>query len=207
MNCENAKNLIQTYLEGRMATLERNEFVHHVTECAACEREVIAYREVFQSLRDMPRLEAPGRISVAVLAELRAEGLVHEPRFSAFKRLSDRFFAMPAAARYPAAALIVIALLYAPVALLLGRAGRSLVEIAESVADAVVWVRGVIGGFPGTAALDTYLRAVRTIAHAAGGMLSPVSWLLVIAVVVGAVYSMSRILRRKRHSGHALFSF
>jgi biopolymer transport protein ExbB/TolQ len=57
MNCENAQNLVQPYLEGRLATLERNEFVRHVTGCAACEAEVIAYREMFETLREMPRLE------------------------------------------------------------------------------------------------------------------------------------------------------
>ena len=37
MNCETAKNLVQPYLEGRLPTLERNEFVYHVTECGVCE--------------------------------------------------------------------------------------------------------------------------------------------------------------------------
>lgn len=207
MNCETAKNLVQPYLEGRLATLERNEFVYHVTECAACERDVIAYREVFQTLRDLPRYEAPARIAVGVLAELRAEGLVHEPRFSGVQRVTDGFLSLPAKARYPIAAFGVIALLYLPVALLLGRAGASIAGMAEGLARAVVWTRGMVAEFPGVSAFDTYVRAGRTIVHAAGEVVSPVTWLLVIAVVGVAVYSMSRILRRKRHSGHAVFSF
>jgi hypothetical protein len=207
MNCETAKNLIQPYLEGRLATLERNEFVYHVTECAACERDVIAYREVFQSLRDLPRLEAPARIAVGVLAQLRAEGLVYEPRFSVVRRVTDGFLALPAKVRYPMAAFAVIALMYLPVAVLLGTAGASIAGAAESLARAVVWVRGMVAEFPGVSALDTYVRAGRTIVHAAGEVVSPVTWLVVVAVVAVAVYSMLRILRGKRHSGHALFSF
>jgi anti-sigma factor RsiW len=206
MNCENAQNLVQPYLEGRLATLERNEFVRHVTECAACEAEVIAYREMFETLREMPRLEAPSRLAVAVLAELRAEGLAHEPRFSVLGRLSDRFFALPPRFRYPFAALAAIALLYLPVALLLGNADHSIVELAGSLARAVVWVRGATAAFPGMTTLDTYARAVRTVVHATGAVVSPVTWLLVMAVVGGAVFSVSRILRGKRQSGHALFS-
>jgi anti-sigma factor RsiW len=207
MNCEIAKNLVQPYLEGRLATLERNEFVHHVTECAACEAEVIVYREMFETLREMPRLDAPSRLAVAVLAELRAEGLAHEPSFSVLRRFSDRFFALPSWVRYPSAAFAVIAFLYAPVALMLGNADHSIVELAGSLARAVVWVRGAVAAFPGVTMFDTYARAVRTVVHATGAVVSPVTWLVILVVVGAAVFSVSRILRRKRQSGHALFSF
>jgi anti-sigma factor RsiW len=206
MNCETTQNLVQPYLEGRLATLERNEFVHHVTECAACEAEVLAYREIFDALREMPRLEAPSRLSVSVLAHLRAEGLAHEPRFSVLGRVSDRFFALPSWIRYPSAAFLVIALLYIPVGLLLGNADHSIVELAGTLARSVVWVRGKVTAFPGVTALDTYARAVRTVVHATGAVVSPVTWLIIMGVVVAALFSVSRILRRKRQSGHALFS-
>jgi anti-sigma factor RsiW len=206
MNCENTQNLVQPYLEGRLATLERNEFVHHVTECASCEAEVLAYREVFDALREMPRFEAPSRLSVAVMAHLRAEGLAHEPRFSVVRRLSDRFFALPSWIRYPSTALFVIALLYIPVGLWLGNADHSIVELAGSLARSVVWVRGKVAAFPGMTAFETYARAVRTVVHATGAVVSPVTWLIVTGVVIAAFFSVSRILRRKRQSGHALFS-
>ena len=207
MNCETAKNLIQPYLDGRVATLERNEFVHHVTECGACEREVIAYRELFHSLRELPLAEAPGRISVGVLAALRAEGLVHEPRFSGFSRLTDRFLALPGHLRYPLAALVVITFLYIPVALMLGNATGTIASAAESLARGVVWARGLVAESPSIGGLDTYVRAARTILHAAGEVVSPVTALVIIGVVVAALFSMSRILRRKRQSEHAMFSF
>jgi anti-sigma factor RsiW len=206
MNCETANNLVQPYLEGRLAALERNEFVHHVTECAGCEAEVLAYREVFGALREMPRFEAPSRLSVAVLAELRAEGLAHEPRFSRLRRMSDRFFALPAWVRYPSAAFFLIAILYAPIGLMLGSADHSIVELAGSLARAVVWVRGKVAEFPGVTVFDTYARAVRTVVHAASAMISPTMMLAIVLVVGAAVFSVSRILRRKRQSGNALFS-
>jgi anti-sigma factor RsiW len=206
MNCETATTLVQSYLEGRLATLERNEFVYHVTECGACEREVIAYRELFHTLRDLPTVEAPSRLSVGVLATLRAEGLVHEPRFSVLGRFTDHFLALPGQLRYPLAALFVIAFLYIPVALVLGNLGSSIAGAAESLARGVVWTRGLATDLPSVAGLDTYVRAARTIVHAAGAVVSPVTWLVVIGVVAGALYSMSRILRRKRQSEHAVFS-
>jgi anti-sigma factor RsiW len=207
MNCETAKNLIQPYLDGRLATLERNDFVYHVTECASCEAEVIAYRGMFQALHVLPRLDAPPRLSAGVMAALRAEGLVHEPRFSRARGFTDRFFALPAPVRYPVAAFAVIALLYLPVAGVLGNAGSSIAGAAETLARAVVWLRGLAADLPGVAGLDTYVRAARTIVHAAGAVMSPVTWLAVGAVVAVALYSMSRLLRRKRHSEHAMFSF
>ena len=207
MNCETAKNLVQPFLEGRLATLERNEFVHHVTECGSCEREVIAYRELFHTLRELPRVEAPSRLSVGVLATLRAEGLVYEPRFSVLQRVTDRFLALPGHLRYPLAALFVIAFLYVPVGLVLGNLGSSIAGAAESLARGVVWARGLGGDLPSVVGLDTYVRAARTIVHAAGVVVSPLTWLVVIGVVAGALYSMSRILRRKRQSEHAVLSF
>lgn len=206
MNCETTKNLVQLYLEGRLATLERNEFVRHVTECASCESEVLTYRALFGALRDIQRVEAPSRLSVAVMAALRAEGLSHEPRFSLLRRASDRFFALPAWLGYPSLAIVVVALLYVPVAMLLGNADHSIVELAGSLARAVVWVRGKVTEFPGMAVFDTYARAVRTVVHATTAMVSPTTVLLALAVVAGAAFSISRIVRRKRQSGHALFS-
>jgi hypothetical protein len=206
MNCETAKNLVQAYLEGRMPVLERNEFVRHVTECSACETEVIAYREVFRALRDVPRFDAPGRLEVAVLAHLRAEGLVHEPKFSVARRAADGFMAMPAKARYPLAALAVVALLYIPVAFALGNTGRTVAGLAESFARGVLWVQGALAGVPGLAVLDPYVRAARTVVHAAGGLVSPLALVAIVVAAGAVVYSMSRVLRRKRPSGHAIFS-
>jgi anti-sigma factor RsiW len=206
MNCETAKNLVQAYLEGRLPVLERNEFVHHVTECGACETEVIAYREVFRALREAPRFDAPERLEIAVLAHLRAEGLVHEPKFSAARRAADGFLALPAKARYPLAALAVVAVLYVPVAIGLGSGGRSVAGLAESFARVVLWVQGAMAGAPGITVFEPYVRAARTVIHAAGGLVSPLALVIAVAAAGALVYSMSRVVRRKRPSGHALFS-
>jgi hypothetical protein len=206
MNCETAKTLIQPYLEGRLAVLERNEFVHHVTECGACETEVIAYRELFRGLHELPRLAAPERLSIAVIAQLRAEGIAHEPRFSGARRALDGLLGLPAKVRYPLAALAVVIVLYAPVALILGRAQGSMAGVAESFARAVVWVQATLAGLPGIAGLEPYARAARTVVRAAGELVSPGVLLLGAAAIALTLYSMSRVLRRKRPSDHALFS-
>jgi hypothetical protein len=197
---------MQPYLEGRLAVLERNEFVYHVTECATCEAEVIAYREVFLALRKLDRVEdVPERISVGVMAHLHAEGLVHEPMFPLLHRVLDRFLDLPARVRYPAAAIAAVTVLYAPLALVLGGARGSLAGATEALARAIVWVRTALGARPELAEVEGYTRTARTLARAVSELVTPETFVLAAVVVAVVVFSMSLILRRKRHSGHALF--
>lgn len=197
---------MQPYLEGRLATLERNEFVHHVTECAACERDVIEYREVFRALRAVPRFEAPPRISVAVMAHLHAEGLVHEPRFPWARRQADRFMDLPARVRYPVAAMAAVTMLYLPVALVLGGARASLAGVAEGFARGVLWAQGAVSGTATLSMFEPYARAARTVAHATSTLVTPATLAVAALLFVAVVVSMSIVLRRKRSSSHAMFS-
>ena len=207
MNCETAKNLMQPYLEGRLPTLERNEFVYHVTECGACETEVLAYRQVFRALRSMERFEAPSRIQVGVLAHLQAEGLIHEPRFPLFRRVLDAFLDLPARVRYPVAALAAVAVMYLPVGFILAGTRGSIAGIAETLARGVLWLQGVFGGVSTRTNVEPYTRAARTVTHAAAEVISPVAaMLLVVALVAVVALAAARILRRKKPSGHALFT-
>jgi hypothetical protein len=206
MNCENARNLMQPYLEGRLATLERNDFVYHVTECAACESEVIEYRDVFRCLREMPRFEAPTRLSVSVMAHLRAEGLIHEPRFPWARVALDRYFAVPARVRYPVTAALMIAILYAPVALILSGTRGSIAGTAEGFARAVLWIQGTIASLGTIAALEPYVRVVRTVFAAVTAYVSPGMLLAAALVAAIIVLSATRHGRRKRPSGHAMLS-
>lgn len=206
MNCETAQSLMQSYLEGRLPTLERNEFVYHVTECAACESEVIEYRDVFRCLREMPRLEAPTRLGVGVMAHLRAEGLIHEPRFPWARRALDRYFAVSARVRYPVTAVVLIAVLYAPVALILSGTRGSIAGAAEGFARAILWIQGTLASIATVSALEPYVRVARTVFSAAGAYVSP--GMLIAAAIIAAiiVLTAARHGRRKRPSGHAMFS-
>jgi anti-sigma factor RsiW len=197
---------MQTYLEGRLPTLERNEFVYHVTECASCESEVIEYRDVFRLLREMPRLEAPTRLNVAVMAHLHAEGLIHEPRFPWVRRALDHYFAVPARVRYPLSAAVLMVVLWMPVALILSGTRGSLAGAAEEFARAVLWIQGVLASVATVGALEPYLRVFRTVFGAATAYVSPA--MLIAAAVIAAiiVFSATRHGRRKRPSGHAMFS-
>jgi anti-sigma factor RsiW len=207
MNCETAKNLIQPYLEGRLPTLERNEFVYHVTECGACETEVLQYRQVFRALRTMERFEAPSRVAVGVLAHLRAEGLIHEPRFPRFQRVLDAFLDLPAKVRYPVAAFAAVAVMYIPVGFVLAGTRGSIAGMAERVARAVVWFQTTLGGVSAKADVEPYTRAARTVTHAAAEIAAPIVASLLVVTLVGVVaFTAARFVRRKKTSGHALFS-
>ncbi|HEX5132077.1 MAG TPA: zf-HC2 domain-containing protein [Candidatus Krumholzibacteria bacterium] len=206
MNCETARSLMQNYLEGRLPTLERNDFVYHVTECAACESDVIAYRDVFRSLREMPRFDPPARLGVAVMAHLHAEGLIHEPRFPWARRMADRYFAVPARVRHPLTAAALVLALYVPVAVILSGTRGSLAGAAEGFARAVLWAQGVLGSISTISALEPYFRAARTVFHAVTAYVSPAMLIAAGVVAAAIVLSTTRSGRRKRPSGHAMFS-
>jgi len=207
MNCETAKNLIQPYLEGRLPTLERNEFVYHVTECGACETEVLAYRQLFRSLRSLERFEAPSRIQAGVLAHLQAEGMIHEARFPLVKRALDRFLDLPARVRYPAAALAAVALMYIPVGFILAGTRGSIAAGTEAVARGVLWVQSTVGDVSARTNVEPYTRAARTVSHAAAEAFSPLAALVLVAALVAVVaFTAARIVRRKKPSGNALFT-
>ena len=208
MNCETAKNLIQPYLEGRLPTLERNEFVYHVTECGACETEVLKYRQLFRGLRSLERFDAPSRIQAGVLAHLQAEGLIHEPRFPVIKRALDRFLDLPAKVRYPAAAMAAVALMYLPVGFILAGTRGSIAGATESVARGVLWLQSTAGDMSARTNVEPYSRAARTVSHAAVEAFSPLAgFMVVVAVVAVVAFMAARIVRRKKPSGNALFNF
>jgi putative zinc finger protein len=208
MNCETAKNLVQPYLEGRLPTLERNEFVYHVTECGACETEVLAYRQLFRSLRSLERFEAPSRIQAGVLAHLQAEGLIHEPRFPVIKRVLDRFLDLPAKVRYPAAALAAVAVMYIPVGFILTGTRGSIAGATEAVARGVLWLQSTAGSVSARTNVEPYTRAARTVSHAAAEAFSPLAaFALVVAIIAVVAFMAARIVRRKKPSGNALFNF
>ena len=90
MNCKIARGLIQDYHEQRLVQLERSEFLRHIDECPACERELIAYRDVFTFVRAMKPLDTPRGFHNAIISQLKSEGLIHEPRVSAVRKWSEK---------------------------------------------------------------------------------------------------------------------
>lgn len=211
MNCTTVNGIIQEYLEGRLSQLERNELVSHVDECASCEEEVLAYREMFGRLRSLPRHEAPRRVTNAVMAHLAAEGALRTPRVS----LSPlgRFLALPAAARYPVAAVVVIAALYAPLAAALGMMRGSVSAVTGRFAEAYVALQSAISGMSVFGAFfesaSTYARAFKTVLQAFGSVISRGEGVWVVAVAAAVVLSVALtvlISRRRKSIHHATYS-
>ncbi|MCH7548779.1 MAG: zf-HC2 domain-containing protein [Candidatus Krumholzibacteriota bacterium] len=214
MNCQRVIDSVQEYLEGRMPRLERNEFVSHVSECTACEEEVLHYREVFGGLRELERFEAPSRVSRAVIAHLKADGRIYEASVPAFARAVERFLALPALARYPLAAALLVAILYVPLAALLGLARGSVTSVTEVLTGAYITVHAALSGVSLFAtffdALGSYARAFKAVHGAVVALASNAGesfWLLGIALVIvsAAVLGVTMVARRKRSSHHAIF--
>lgn len=214
MNCQKIKDTVQEYLEGRLPRLERNEFVHHVSECTACEEEVLRYREVFGGLRELGRLEAPTRVSRAVIAHLKAEGRIYEASVPVLTRASRRFLALPGLARYPIAAVLLVAIVYVPLAALLGVARGSVTSVTGALTGAYTTAHAALSGVSFFAtffdALGSYARAFKAVHGAVVALASNAGenfWLLGIGLVIvsTAVLAVTMVARRKRSSHHAIF--
>jgi hypothetical protein len=206
VKCTTVNNIVQDYLEARLPVLDRNEFVRHVSECAECEAAVLAWREVFSRLRRIERVRAPERVSRGVMSHLRAEGLVHEPRVPAPRRLVARFLALPAVTKYPLAAALVVATLYVPLAAVLGLAGGSYGSYTEALTSAYGTVEGALRGVSFLSrvldSLANHVRAAGAVAQALVSVLASAGverLLLGGALVVGsAALAASWLARRKR---------
>ncbi len=212
MKCTTVRNHIEDYLEGRLAQLERNEFVTHVTACADCEEELLAWREMFRALREVERHEAPGRIRTAVLARLRAEGVIRRPERSTMQRVFDRFFAMPARERYPLAAALVIASLYGPLAAIVGLFRGSfdsaVAAVAELSAVAATALQSIAFVHDLTDAVAVYIRAGQTVLQALNGALgSDARMAVAMVAALMLALGIGTFTRRKRVARHATFGF
>jgi len=206
VNCTTVRGIIQEYLEGRLSQLDRNELVSHVDKCAACEEEVLAYREMFGVLRGLPRHEAPRRVTNAVMAHLAAEGVFKTPVASSSPL--ERFLSLPAAARYPLAAAIVITALYIPLAAALGMMRGSVTSVTGRIAEAYLAVQGAMGGMAVLATffetLSTYARAIRTVLQAFGSLVSrgEGTWVVAIAIAIVLSVALAFLIGRRRKSVH-----
>jgi len=215
MRCATVHNLIQEYLEGRLPKLDRNEFVHHVSECEACENEVLIYRELFGSLGRLPHFDVPRVVVPSVIAELRSVGVIRPQKVSVARKLLGRFLALPAPAKYPLAASIVVAALYSPIAALLGLMGGSVTSVTDKIADLYVSIETAMNGVSVLGrVLDTvsdYLRAFAVLLRASASVVSSANENLYyggmgILAVISCVLLLSLIAKRRKASRHATHS-
>ncbi len=139
---------MQDFLDARLVVLERNEVVRHVDECAECEQELLAMRDVYVGLNDMRNTYQPPRgFSNSIVSQLKADGVIRKPQRSPLAKAADRFLGLPAFARYPLAASLVVAALYLPVTAALGLAPEAMGNFSLIVANALLSLRdATIGG-------------------------------------------------------------
>jgi hypothetical protein len=203
--------MIQDYLERRLVQLDRHEFLRHIDECAACERELVNYRDVFTFLGGMEPFESPRGFQNAIISQLKSEGQIHEPRVSPARRWADKVLALPGVAKYPLAAVLVIAALYLPLKLVIGSAGEAVGKATVLVTDFLVTMSGRLGEVSVLSrtwdALCGYGRALQTILSAFVSLVSSSGEGLMMlgggaVVALTAILLISRFLR-KRSSDNA----
>lgn len=214
MNCETTRSIIQDYLDRRLVQLDRSEFLRHIDECAACERELVASRDVFTYLNKMDPFEVPRGFQSNIISQLKSEGHVHEPKIAPVRRWVAGFLALPGVAKYPLAAVAVIAALYLPLKLVLALAGGAAGKATMLATDAMVSARDALAGASFLTgiwdvlssygrALQTLFNAFLTVLNAAGGSL----WFVGVGALVAllAVVLVTRFVK-KRSSHNAPLS-
>lgn len=72
MNCKRTAHMIQQYFDRELPQLERALFEEHANECAACRKEMEAYRGVFSLLGELDHADVPARFEDAVIARVKA---------------------------------------------------------------------------------------------------------------------------------------
>jgi hypothetical protein len=213
VNCETVKKLSQDYLERRLAQLDRNEFLRHINECASCERELVNYRDVFTFLGGMKAQAPPRGFQNAIISQLKSEGIVHEPKVAPIRRWAHRFVALPGVAKYPLAAVVVVAALYFPLKLAYSLAGGAAGKATVLVTNWILSARDTLGDVSFLTglwdALGGYARALETVLSAVTTLLSSSGGLLIMGA--GAVVALTAILLitrfvRKRSSHNAPLS-
>lgn len=201
---------MQDYLERRLVQLDRSEFLRHIDECAACERELVASRDVFTYLNKMKPFEVPRGFESGVISQLISEGFIHEPAVAPLRRWITAFLGLPGVAKYPLAAVAVIAALYLPMKLVLAFAGGAVARLTVFATDALVSARDAAAGASSLAGLwdvlSGYGRAVQTLfsallslLNAAGGSL----WFVgagALVALLAVVFVTRYVKKRSSHN-------
>jgi hypothetical protein len=164
------------------------------------------YREVFTGLREMGRHHAPISLTTSVIAQLKVDGRIYERKVSLTQKLLSRFLSMPGLAKYPLAAGIVVAALYAPIAAVLSVSGGSLGGVSGLITQAVVQTRNALTSVSFLAgffdSISAYSRATKTVFQAvvtsAGGNLMLFS--VGLASLMAIVFVISFVAKRSKRS-------
>jgi len=212
MNCKDTHKLIHSYLDGDLDGAARSALDGHVATCAACAKEVAAYREIDGMLGVLERAEAPASLSDGVIARLRAGGRI---RTEPVRARGGILAKIPGRWRIPAAAVAVvfIAAIVFPstISTLTGLAGKSAVVasdtyigVQETASKASV-LRSVVDGLATTAMMFKAIAAafVSVLGTLANVFKFPVVAMVLFLSLGAAVYVRVYL---KRGASHASLS-
>jgi anti-sigma factor RsiW len=136
ISCSLTQAKIEAYLDAELSRKEAAEVESHLSECQVCTAELARAKEVRSTLRELPEVSCPDRVTRAVLAQARAD-LRSEHR----RRLRDWLSTWTAPAWRPALATATLVALLAT-ALLVGRREESPPAVSpEELARAEVEVK------------------------------------------------------------------
>jgi hypothetical protein len=206
VNCETTRSITQDYLERRLVQLDRSEFLRHIDQCAACERELVSYRDVFTFLTKIEPFEVPQGFQNAIISQLKSEGHVHQPKVAPIRRWVAAFVGLPGVAKYPLAALAVVAAVYLPLKLVLMAAGGVVGRTTVAATDLLVSAKDALAGASFLTGLwdvlSGYVRAVQTVFGACLSLLNAAGesfWFVGagVGVVLAAILLTARFLKKR----------
>ena len=217
MNCKEAYDLIQDYVDGRVAGADRKRLSAHTADCSSCAEDLRWYQALAQDLAALEPAPAPSGFADAVVERLRRDGRIVEPNIVKLRIVDtrDRLATLPSRLRFPMAVAVVLLVAFVVfpsfVGLLQDAVGTGAVFVTEAfleVQDQFVRL-GVLDRL--IDGIATTFHKVRTMVLVGFSLLSTLGGVLLLpALGIAALLAIGLgwfFRAQKRGAHHASFTF
>lgn len=216
MNCKRTIHMIQQYFDGQLTQLERAHLDAHVRECAACRREMEAYRSVFSLLGELDREAVPAHFEDAVISRVTA---VRQARLARTKASSLWWVGVGSQPvtrliRYPLVAVVMLAAICFPFIMLRGGIKEAAGSFVVLASDAIVTVSAALNEFgvfyrlievfkKDLRVLETIFSALGSLAWSTGETVMMPGAVLLGGLIIFALFYRSAYKRRPHHASYS----
>lgn len=212
MNCREASDLIQDYVDGRVDGARRKRLTQHTAECDHCAQELIWYQALVADIEGMERAEVPAGFADGIIRELRARRRIVRLRIVDARgwlaTLPSRLGGALAVVAILVAAFVVFPSFVGFVGDVVGKAvllvTETYIEVQDQLARVAVADRFIDSLAANLRTLKTVIMAGFSLLSTLGGVLLLPALGLVALVAVGLGWYYRA---QKRGAHHATFSF